>query len=628
MRHFILGTAGHVDHGKTTLVKALTGVDTDRLAEEKRRGITIELGFASLLLHPELCVGFVDVPGHRKLVHTMIAGAHGMGGALLVVAANEGIMPQTLEHLQVLELLGVRKLIFVLTKTDRASDDDLVRVRGQLRELRVDAFDVSTAEVSARSGSGLVQLRHLIQRLADSSRQSAEEDPNADLWVDRVFTVRGTGAVVTGTLVRGTLRVGDRVTALGAIAQTTTIRGLQVHGQIVDAISAPSRVAVNLPLPNAALSRGHRLIAGDPLALSHQFDASWQGQIRAQPSEFPAVLYVGTDRVAARARVLQHADASPIVRVRASRPLPISGGDRFILRGFHESASGQVLGGGVLLDARPFGKLSDARRLRVLDAAARSDPAALVLAAAEENAPRALDLGACYRRWPCSQARVRSAAESLAAEGALLQAAGLVISKSAVVERAIELGRAADTYMEAHPHDDGVPLETLRQKLGLAQLGPLEDEVIRAALAGGELWLDGGILRRQATTGSGSVDDVGQRVRASLDEAGLQGLTVFVVRTGIDRTEKDARAILAQLVRKGLAVHAGDLWFAAGAVERLLAPLRTYFAQRATMTVGDFKGITGTGRRQAIPLLEILDGMGWTRRIGDSRMAGTRLGRG
>src|SRR5579871_5943885 len=274
MRRFVVGTAGHVDHGKTTLVGALTGVDTDRLPEEKKRGITIELGFAPWTIDAETRVSIIDVPGHRRLVHTMIAGASGIDLVLLVVAADEGVMPQTREHLAACELLGIKRAVVAITKIDRAERELAELAAEEIKGALEGRFENEVVLVSAKTGEGLDALRATVRKALDKVAPRAES-PRAQLSIDRTFSVKGAGSVVTGTLVRGKLAVGDAIHVArpsGAIA--SSVRGLHVHDASVTLAEAPTRLAVNVAgLGLEELSRGDVVTTDKDVAATSAFDA-------------------------------------------------------------------------------------------------------------------------------------------------------------------------------------------------------------------------------------------------------------------------------------------------------------------------------------------------------------------
>ncbi|HVY47288.1 MAG TPA: selenocysteine-specific translation elongation factor, partial [Minicystis sp.] len=337
MRRYVIGTAGHVDHGKTTLVQALTGVDTDRLPEEKRRGITIELGFAPWKLDGELEVSLIDVPGHRRLVHHMIAGATGMELVLLVVAADEGVMPQTREHVAAAELLGLRRAVVAVTKLDRVGRDVAELAGEEARELLGDRFDAEVVVCSARTGEGLDAVAHAVRRALEKLPPRAH-GPRARLSVDRVFSVKGAGTVVTGTLVEGKIAQGAPLVIVGeAGVRATAARGLHVHDKAVTVAEAPTRLAVNLAgLALEDVARGDVLTDDRAARPTRLLDVVLEPGATVKSGQV-AQVYVGTSRSSSRVDVLaagETDDAAPaLARLRLAHPLVALGGDRFVLRG-------------------------------------------------------------------------------------------------------------------------------------------------------------------------------------------------------------------------------------------------------------------------------------------------------
>src|SRR5438876_7455563 len=357
----VLGTAGHIDHGKTALVRALTGVDTDRLPEEKARGITIELGFAPLDLPDGTRLGVVDVPGHEGLVRTMISGAAGIDLLLLVVAADEGVMPQTREHVAICELLGITRAIVALTKIDAAPEDV-----AELAEEEVAALLAGTrlagapiVRVSSVTGAGLDALRAALAVLAAAADARTPRLGPPRLPVDRCFEMRGFGPVVTGTLIGSALRVGDAVTLLPD-DRRARVRGLQSHGVAVESVSPGMRCAVNLSgVALEALWRGLVLTAPDAIAPTNAIDArvEWLAEAPAIESPTPVSLLAGTaERLARIAPIgdpVLEPGTSRFARLHLSEPMALLPGDRFVLRGFARTAIGATLGGGTVFDVAP-----------------------------------------------------------------------------------------------------------------------------------------------------------------------------------------------------------------------------------------------------------------------------------
>ncbi|MCC6552855.1 MAG: selenocysteine-specific translation elongation factor [Polyangiaceae bacterium] len=671
MRRFVLGTAGHVDHGKTTLVKALTGVDTDRLPEEKRRGITIELGFAPWDLgglgaegapcgarpgapnvEERVEVSVIDVPGHRRLVHTMIAGAIGMEVVLLVVAADEGVMPQTREHIAACEILGIRRAVVAVTKLDRVGEE-LARLAGEeARELLGSRLDAEVVVCSARTGEGLEDVRAAVRR-ALLSLPPRPAGARARLSVDRAFSVRGAGTVVTGTLVEGKIAVGAPLFLVGeAGAHATSARGLHVHDRAVQVAEAPTRLAVNLAgVPLEAVRRGDVVTGDDSVAATRLVDVLLRptAEIRHGMS---GSLYIGTARSTARIALLgspaageappDRAEAPPpdqrgaaprevLARLRLSRPIVVVGGDRFVLRGSDvEGPAGAVLGGGEVLDARPPRARPRARRRAALIALAEGSAPRAALALIDEAAPRPFPRAALGARFRVPAQDLLKAAERLVEKGdvARLKAAGW-IQRAALIELASSARAQVAAHHERAPLDRGLPLETLRQRLSTASSSEAAEEAMRlaasknASITGEPILIDGDVARLPSFTGrpaQGSAAGALGAASRAVVEAGLKGVTEHGVGELTSSPPREVKAILAKLVRDGVAIHAGDLWFSRAAVDELRAKVLAHLTAQGKLTVADFKAISGLGRKQTIILLEQLDREGLTRRQGDERV--------
>lgn len=635
MRRFVLGTAGHVDHGKTALVRALTGIDTDRLPEEKRRGITIELGFAPLSLGDGVEVSVIDVPGHRRLVHTMIAGATGMEAILLVVAADEGVMPQTREHVAACELLGIRRAVVAVTKLDKAGEE-LGRLAGEeALELLAGRFESEVVLCSARTGEGIDAVRDALLR-ALRSLPLRPVRARARLSVDRVFTVRGAGTVVTGTLVEGSLRVGAPLSVVGEGSLAAGVRGLHVHDRAVPEADAPTRLAVNLA--GVALEDVHRgdVLTDDPSVRSTRLlDVALRGCASLKPGT-TVQLYVGTAHATARLEPVptgeeEVADGVLFARVRLARPLVVVGGDRFVLRGSDvEGPSGAVVGGGVVLDAHPPRLRRRRRRPEALNALLGAVAADVVRALAGELAPRPLVQADLAARFSVDSAELARAAEKLVERGELARVRGPAwLERSALVGLAETARALVAEHVRKAPLDRGMPLETLRRRLEVHAGAEAAEEAIRlaalvrATTKGVPIAIEGDIVRPTAVLPghlAGAVGDALQRASAVVTDAGLRGVTERAVAESTGAAAKEVRAILAKLVRDGGAAHVGDLWFGRAAVDELGARVAMHLATAGRLTIADFKTMTGLGRRQVIPLLELLDREGLTRREGDDRL--------
>lgn len=638
MRRFVLGTAGHVDHGKTTLVHALTGVDTDRLPEEKRRGITIELGFAPWDIGDDMQVSVIDVPGHRRLVHTMIAGAAGIELVLLVIAADEGVMPQTREHIAACEILGIRRAVVAVTKLDRV-DEELARLAGEeALELLGDRFKASIVTCSARTGEGIDRVRDAVRR-ALLELPAPAEAPRARLSVDRVFSVRGAGTVVTGTLVEGSIAIGAPLRVIGdAGVQETAARGLHVHDKPVQQADAPTRLAVNLA--GLALETVHRgdVVTSDPtIAPTRIVDVALRA---VSPIRYgmTASVYAGTARSTARIDPIGEAtEGCPVARLRLTKPLVVAGGDRFVLRGSDvEGPAGAVLGGGVVLDARPPRQKPRAKRRAVIDALLQGEAPAIVRALLDEAAPRPFPREAVVSRFSVPAEALARAGEGLVTRGEAARIKGAAwLKREALIELAGAARRLVGDHHKKAPLDRGLVLETLRKRLAASAGDGAAEEAIRVAaskntlVAGEAIVIEGDIARLASFTGAsstggaagaaGAAGPLGAAARA-ITEAALKGVSEHGAREVTGAPPREVKAILAKLVRDGVAVHAGELWFSRAAVDDLRARVAAHLDASPRLTIADFKAISGLGRKQAIPLLELFDREGVTRREGDDRV--------
>ncbi len=635
-RRFVVGTAGHVDHGKTTLVRALTGVDTDRLPEEKRRGITIELGFAAWDLDG-LSVSLIDVPGHRRLVHAMIAGASGIELVLLVVAADDGVMPQTREHLAACELLGIRRAVAAVTKVDRV-ERELAEMAGEeVSELCRGRFRHEVVLCSAKTGEGLDALRAAMRRGLDDLAAPDAGVP-ARLSVDRVFTIRGAGTVVTGTLVHGALETGQPVRLIQpGGSRETQVRGLHVHDRAVTRAEAPTRLAINLAaVETVDVARGDLLTTDPGVGATRRFDARVQ-LLRELRATAAIDVYAGTARSPGRLQVLgvvgQDDDRRFYARIRLQTPLPLAGGDRFVVRaGAGRGPAGAVVAGGEVLDAAPGASRNKKRRVPALESLDARDALAAARALVVERAPRALLTREIGARFPIGAGALERAADKLADRGDVVRIKDEgFVERAALGKLALAARAAVARHHETSPFDRGMKLETLRQQLGERVGAGVAAEAIRLAakksLEGTPLVVEADIARLEsfgdgrAAVPGGPLD----RLKAALEEAALKGMAEFAINELVGRPAKETKAILAKLVRDGDVVATGAQWFSKRAVDTLRDGVVSHLEGQPVLTIAAFKELSGLGRKQAIPLLELFDREGTTIRKGDDRVAGPRV---
>jgi selenocysteine-specific elongation factor len=608
----IIGTAGHIDHGKTSLVRALTGVDTDRLPEEKRRGITIALGFAPLELPGIGTVGVVDVPGHEAFVRTMLAGATGIDCALIVIAADEGVMPQTREHVEILRLLKVPRAVVALTKADLA-DDELrtlvtMDVEELLRETALAGAPIIT--VSATTGEGLDALR---AALVDALRDAPSRDAD-DVWrlpVDRVFSVAGAGTVVTGTAWSGSIAAGDTVRLVPG-DRTARIRGLESHGNPTERSTPGARLAVALVgIDREAIHPGSVLVsARDPWHSTNVLRADLALVPEAAPVGVRSRLrfHLGTAECGARI-VVTGGTLNPgrtvAARIVLDAPLVVRAGDRFVLRG---GSPHTTIGGGLVTDplpitprARPWPSTDAEPRERLQWMLAEASAAGI------EIAPLSLRLGLR----PSEVEKLLKTTKGTARVGDRLV-------ESAVLDamRTQLLAHIARAHEEA-PLAPGLDLQTARA--ALTPSAALADEVIRRAERAGVLELVGSALRLPGwdPAAAGGAGDRRANLLATLEAAGAEPPSVAELQAA---QGQDVPALLKLLEKDGSAMPiALDRWFATSAVRALLERLRNGTSPAQRYSPSELRELLGISRKYLIPFLEWCDRRGISRRAEDGR---------
>lgn len=630
----ILGTAGHIDHGKSSLVRALTGTDPDRLAEEKRRGITIELGFAQLELPSGRALGVVDVPGHERFVRSMVAGATGVDVALLVVAADDGVMPQTVEHLAVLELLGVRTLVVALTKVDLVDDEWREFVAGEVAA-RLEGGPYAGAPivgVSSRTGEGLDELRAAIDEAAARAERTKLDGP-ARLPVDRVFTVRGFGTVATGTLWSGTVAEGDPLVVLPA-GLATRVRSIQMHGHDAAEAAAGHRVAVSLAgLSTDEVRPGDLLAAPGAVEPTDRFDAELTYRdpfALGKPLKTGARVHVahGTREVLGRVLLMDGREAlapgeTALAQLRLEEPLPVAYRDRFIVRSYSPV---HVIGGGTVLAAHPRRRtnLKDEERL-LLGALGEGDVdgavgahlglAALPEPLAEVAAAAGLD-----------EATTAAALGRLADEGAVavLEGREPLYARPALIQKAVAaVERALTGFHAADPRATGMAKDALRQAAAPAAAPAVFDALLDEAVRRGAAVRSGGeVSHPKAGAGARMAEaEAADQLSAALAAAAGMPPTLpeFCEQSGMAMPQ--ARKAAAALERDGRAVRIdSERFYDAAVVEGYRQLVAGLIRERGPATAADLKDAMGITRKYAMPLLERFDAEGLTRREGDLRV--------
>ncbi|WP_405392291.1 selenocysteine-specific translation elongation factor [Streptomyces sp. NBC_01102] len=585
----VIATAGHVDHGKSTLIHALTGTHPDRLAEERRRGLTIDLGFASTDLPSGERLAFVDVPGHEKFVPTMLAGVGPVPAVLFVVAADEGWKPQSAEHLAAVDALGVRHGLLAVTRCDVADPGPATaQARDRIRSSSLG--DVEAVAVSARTGAGIAELRAALDRLV-ARLPDGDADSPVRLWIDRSFTVRGSGLVVTGTLGAGRIRRGD-VLVTARSGSPVRVRGLQALGEETGLVRATARVAVNLRgLDKESTGRGDALLTPDSFLPCLSCDVRVHGGTPATELPRTAVAHIGSAAVPVRVRSL----GPDLVRLTLPEPLPLRIGDRAVLR---DPGLRRVLAGLTVLDPQP-------PELRRRGAAAR----------------RAAELGDAHGA-PAEAAELR---RRLLVRRGELAAMGVAVHTTPVVGDWLadpahwttlraRLAELVAAYLSERPIEDGIPVEAARHRLGLPAVSLVE------ALVTPPLRMSRGRVTAGPAAQSASVADAVRRLTAELDGRPFAAPHAQrLAELGFGRRE------LAAAVRHGAILRLAEHVVLLPDAPRLAADRLSELDQ--PFTVGTASRALGTTRRVTVPLLEHCDGHGITQVLPDKRRRCAQRGR-
>ena len=632
---FVLGTAGHIDHGKTTLIRALTGVDCDRLGEEQARGITIVLGFAPITLPGGRVGGVVDVPGHERFVRTMIAGATGIDVALLVVAADEGMMPQTHEHLAILDLLGVDRGVVAVTKADLVDEELLELACEEIADgLLGSSLEGSpVVPCSGVSGEGLDALREELARAVEGGRSRTTEGP-IRLPVDRVFTQRGFGTIVTGTCIGGTVARGDDVEVLPE-GLKPRVRGIEVHGEAREQAVPSRRTALNLQgVSTDEVGRGAQVVTPGMVCSSSMVDVDLR-YLASAPAPLPAGAHVrllgGTAEAIGVVDPIDDPGSDEGIRpgwrgrvqLRLDRPVAVARGDRVILRRISPIVT---VGGGRVVDPTPRRFRARRRERHAALAAALADPdgttRARVAALLDDAEPVPVVPAAVARRLAAPAADIAAALDALANDGAALRLTdGTAVDAAVLLRYGPALQQAVDRYHAGFPLRPGVPRDQLRSTLRADMPRPLFEAVL-AHVARTESLVDaGGRIRRREfePTPTAEQHDVLGRVEDIYRGAGFQPPGIAVARAALADRD-DAEDLLGWMRDSGrLRRVTGDMLLHCEVWEELVARVRGALAGGKEMEPPTFKALTGLSRKHAIPFLEMLDRERVTVRIGNVR---------
>jgi selenocysteine-specific elongation factor len=636
----IVGTAGHIDHGKTTLVKALTGVDCDRLPEEKQRGISIALGYAFMDVdRPDAKggaeverIGFIDVPGHERLVHTMVAGATGIDFALLLVAADDGVMPQTREHLAVLALLGLSRGAVAITKIDRVSAERVAEVRAEVQALLLATplASVPIVAVSATRGDGIANLRQLIRDAARDTDRHGVAAAAFRLAVDRSFTLAGVGTIVTGTVHAGEVRVGDELALVpAATPRWLRVRGVHAQNQVVTVARAGQRCAIALAgIAKDEIGSGQWLV--DPaVALSTQrIDVElhlWPGEAKALRSGTTVVVHLGAGAFQASVALLEGGDSlapggTALAQLVLHQAAGAWHGERVVLR--DASASRTIAGATVLDPAAPARYRRTPQRLAELAALKLATPA-LRIAALIAVAPHGVDL----RRFAAAQGiaidALTLAEQALVGGDWALGAAQTRVASDAVLA-------ALQAFHAAHPDDAGPDAARLRRLAVPRMAEPLWRALLERLRGAAQVGGSGAFvhLPEHAVALSATEKRIAQKTAATLLKAGFEGAWARDLARDCGEAEALVRTTLARLAQRGeLHQVVKDLYYPPSTLVTLATVARRLAADNppigadrcpgAALTAAGFRDATGLGRKRAIQILEYFDRVGLLRRVGD-----------
>jgi selenocysteine-specific elongation factor len=631
VKQIILGTAGHIDHGKTSLIRAMTGINTDRLKEEQQRGITIELGFAAMDLPSGQHLGIVDVPGHEKFVKNMVAGATGIDLVAMVIAADEGVMPQTREHMEICSLLGIQFGVVVLTNIDMVDEEWLELVTEDIREFLSGTFlaDAPICPVSSTTGDGLPEF---VSQLDELSKKVTGRSASGlfRLPVDRVFTMKGFGTVITGTLFSGKIGVGDQV-AIYPSGITSKVRGLQVHNQAVEEAQVGQRTAINFQgLEKTAIHRGDVVARPGTLVPSYMVDVSLQylsSNPKAIKNRSKVRFHTGTSEVMGKLVLMDREELQPgeetVAQVRLDAPVTILKDDRYVLRSY--SPVRTIGGGRILTPVARKHKGVDTEAAQEIETLADGDPTELidyhVRAAYYKGAPFAQLLVLTN----LSDKKLDAALQPLLSgkSVSLIDKAARIYIHREVLEtlekRALD---HLDRYHRKNPLKDGMSKEELKSKVPPVVSDRLFHLMLGELTRKDAVVVEGDLVRHCDHTVTLGVDqaDIREKILAAYENGGFTPPYFKEIAASLKMTPDQAKDVLLLLIGEKKVVKVKeDLCFSAGAIADIETKLVDFLKQNGEISMPQFKELTGTSRKYSVPLMEFFDSNNLTLRIGDLR---------
>lgn len=623
----IVATAGHIDHGKTLLVRTLTGTDTDRLPEEKARGISIDLGFAYLPLPQGGLIGFVDVPGHERFVRNMLAGVSGIDFALLIVAADDGVMPQTVEHLQILDLLRIPRGAVAITKTDRVDAARVEEVRAQVQALLAPTLlaDAPLLPVSAVSGSGITELKALLLREAEARGRRSAAGQHLRYAIDRAFSIAGSGTVVTGTVFNGSVRTGDRL-VISPAGREVRVRGIQIHGKPAGQADAGERCALNLTGADVeSVRRGDWVMSAAIHRPTLRLDVRLsvlRGESRPLKHWTPVHLHLATADVTARVS-LRRGEALPpggsgIARLVLDEPLSALHGDRFILR---DQSAVRTIGGGAVIDALPPERRGKARDAALAALESADHKAALAALAADPKRP--VDLAhfeAVFNLLPEVVAAACNEADLLP----LGKDRRIAITRARLDALHDSVVKQVLAFHQAQPQAPGLEIDALHQNLAPELDAEAFGHALRLLTEQKRFEIHGSLLRKPGhdTTANSADARLWETVQPALAAAGFNSPTLRDLAPQLKLKDAILKDFLYRQMKAGNVHRIGSDRFYLKATMAVLAATAKAVSDKqpdGLFTAAQYRDAVGIGRTLAIEILETLDGLAITQRIGDAR---------
>ena len=631
MKQIILGTAGHIDHGKTSLIKAITGTDTDRLKEEKERGITIELGFAALDLPSGQHLGIVDVPGHEKFVKNMVAGATGIDIVVMVIAADEGVMPQTREHMEICTLLGVQYGMLAVTKIDMVDEEWLELALEDIRDFARGTFleDAPVAAVSSTTGKGIPEFIEALDELA----AEIPERPPSDLFrlpIDRVFTMKGFGTVITGTLISGRVKVGDTIMIYPS-GVTSKVRGIQVHNQSAEEATAGMRTAINFQgLEKEAINRGEVLSKPKALMPSYMADVSLHylaSNKKPLKNRTRIRFHTGTSEILGNVILLDREALSPgeeaIIQLRLDSPVALVKEDRFVIRSY--SPIYTTGGGEVLNPIPPKHKRLKPETVEGLERLGDQTPEALIGFHADASGYQGVSFAHLKMMTNLADKQLESTLQGLLSKKTLIQVDKenrIYIHRSGFEKLKRDTQNQLKDFHKANPLKPGMSKEELKTKFPPYLTSKLFNLTLNQMIKENKIAQEENTVRlaSHAVALGGKQADIRDQILDTYQKSGLQPPYFKEFAKSLDIDNRRAKDVLMHLVNEGSIVKVKeDLYFHVKAINDLKNKLVHFLEAQGEITTPQFKEMTGVSRKYVIPLAEHFDATNVTLRVGDVR---------